>query len=151
MTSQPQHDIAQINTVIAATLDSAEGYHDAAIAAASSRFTRLFQKRAEERRALVPALQAEVVRLGGQPDGAGTLAGAAKRWFLGLKNLMTGNDASIVSEVEAGEDHVKSVYETVMQDPDISDSVRLMVVKAYGTVRADHDQMRNLKLEQQAH
>jgi uncharacterized protein (TIGR02284 family) len=148
MPSQVAHEAVQLYALIAATLDSAEGYADAAKAASSSRFTQLFEKRALERRALVPTLQAAVLHRGGTPDEAGTTMGAAKRWFVSLKNLMGGSEASIVSEVEAGEDHVKGIYEAAMQDKLISEPVRLIVTKAYGTIRADHDQMRNLKLDQ---
>lgn len=150
MQSQAEHDAVQINSLIAATLDSAEGYYAAAEAAKSSRFTHLFQTRARERRALVLTLQAEVLRLGGKPDDAGTVLGAAKRWFVSLKNIMAGSDASIVTEVEAGEDHVKGVFEAVMQDQRVSEAVRVVVTTAYGAIRADHDQMLNLKLDQKA-
>jgi uncharacterized protein (TIGR02284 family) len=47
---------------------------------------------------------------GGDPEKSRTTLGATKRWFDNLKHKMTGTDASVIAEVEAGEDHVKEVY-----------------------------------------
>ena len=44
---------------------------------------------------------------GGDPEETGTTLGAAKRWFDGLKQKMTGDDASIICAVDAAEDHMK--------------------------------------------
>ena len=79
-------------------------------------------------------LQARVKGHGGDAEKSGTTLGGAKRWFDNLKHKMTGTDASIIAEVEAGEDHVKEVYQKVILDVELSDPIR-----------AAHDQKRDLK------
>lgn len=150
MSTQTEHETKQINRLIEATLDSADGYRDASAAASSSRFSALFEKRAVERRALVPMMQLEIRRIGGKPEEGGTILGAAQRWFAALKNSMGGSDSTIVNEVEAAEDHLKNLFETVMADAALSTEVREMITRTYGTIRADHDQIRDIKLAQDA-
>jgi uncharacterized protein (TIGR02284 family) len=101
MASGNDHDVAQLNSLIEATLDSAQGYQDAAEGAKASRFSKLFIQRAAQRHEIARRLQARVKANGGDPEETGTTLGAAKRWFDGLKQKMAGDDASIISEVEA--------------------------------------------------
>ncbi len=145
MPTQSEHDIQELNRLIEATLDSAAGYHDASAAATGSAYADLFRRRAGERNQVVLTLQTEVQRLGGTAEDDGTILAAAERWFARLKNTVVGNDASVVAEVEAGEDHVKAVFEDVLKDTGISTRARVLVTAAYRTITADHDQMRDLK------
>ena len=140
------HDISTLNSLIATTLDSVEGYQEAAKNNESHRFTGLFTARASERRQVASDLQAEVTRVGGTPADGGTALGGAHRMFLNLKSLITGNDdQAIVNEVEAGEDHIKAKFEAAMKDDGVSPVSRLTIEKAFTSVRAGHDQMRDLK------
>ena len=150
MTPQSEHDIEQLNRLIEATLDSAEGYRDATKASTISRFSPLFTARAGERQTIVAQLQAEVRRLGGTPEQDGTMLGAAQRWFNTLKNSVVGSEASVIAEVEAGEDHVKEVYEAALADGKLSADIRTKIQAAFVSIKAGHDQMRDLKKAQQA-
>jgi uncharacterized protein (TIGR02284 family) len=145
MSTQTEHDIQQLNSLIEATLDSADGYRDAAKAAGQSQFSILFARRAAERREVVLRLQSEVRRLGGEPERDGTVIAAAHRWFVNLKNTVSGSDDAIVAEVEEAEDHVKEAFETVLRDPRVSVAVRTLIGAAYKAIKADHDQMASLK------
>jgi uncharacterized protein (TIGR02284 family) len=51
----------------------------------------------------------------------------------------------VVSEVEAGEDHIKAKYEKALKDTDLSAGTRSLVQEAYTSVKSGHDQMRDLK------
>lgn len=140
------YDIRTLNGLIATTLDSADGYRAAATDTDSHRFADMFRSRAGEREQVVQQLRAEVTRLGGAPEEDGTLLASAHRAFLNLKAAITGNDdAAVVSTVEDGEDHIKAKYEAAMADEDVSPAVRALIQSAYQSVRAGHDQMRDLK------
>jgi uncharacterized protein (TIGR02284 family) len=65
MASGPGHDIEQLNSLIKITLDSAQGYRDAAEEAGSSRFASLFRDRGIQRHDIAERLQARVKSLGG--------------------------------------------------------------------------------------
>ena len=101
------HDIRTLNGLIATTIDSVDGYQEAAKDSENSRFTPMFTSRAHERRQVASDLQAEVTRLGGNPEDDGTILAGAHRAFVNLKSAVTGkDDKAIVNEVERGEDHI---------------------------------------------
>jgi uncharacterized protein (TIGR02284 family) len=140
------HDIRTLNGLIATTLDSADGYEAAAKDAENGHFTERFSARAFERRQVVKNLQAEVSRLGGNPEDDGTVLAGAHRVFLDLKAAVTGkDDKAIVNEVERGEDHIKSKFESAMQDHELSAPAKAAVEAAWGSVKTGHDEMRDLK------
>lgn len=140
------YDIRTLNGLIATTLDSAEGYRTAIADTESHRFADIFRSRAAERDQVVQQLRGEVSRLGGTPEDSGTLLAGAHRAFLNLKAAITGNDdAAVVSTVEDGEDHIKAKYEAAMADDGVSAPMQAVISTAYQSVRAGHDQMRDLK------
>jgi uncharacterized protein (TIGR02284 family) len=145
MTANNRHSINALNGLVETTLDSAEGYRVASEDTTNPRFKTLFAERAQSRRQIVAALQAEVRSLGGSPQDDGTVLGAAHRVFLNLKNLVDDSDQAIVNEVEAGEDHVKEKYEAVLADDELQRTAREAAHKAYASIKADHDRMRDLK------
>jgi hypothetical protein len=142
--------IKLVNGLVEITIDSADGYEEAAKDAQSSRFKTLFQARAQERRGIVSDLQAEVRRLGGTPDDDGSILAAAHRVFLNVRDALTKGDEAVVKTVEDGEDHIKAKYEKALGDVDIQPETRRAIEAAYAKVKAGHDQMRDIKHAQQA-
>jgi uncharacterized protein (TIGR02284 family) len=145
------HDIRTLNGLIATTIDSVDGYTEAAKDSDSGRFAQMFNDRASERRQVATALQGEVSRLGGNPEDDGTILAGAHRAFLNLKSAVTGkDDKAIVNEVERGEDHIKAKFEEALADTEISAQVKAAIQQAYGSVKTGHDQMRDLKHSMEA-
>lgn len=143
--SDTHNDISTLNSLIATTIDSVDGYTEAA-KASEGRFSALFTSRAAERRKVATQLQQQVTSLGGEPEDDGTALAGAHRVFLNLKSMVTGHDEkAIINEVEAGEDHIKAKYEDAIRDTDLSPSVRAIIEQAYVSVKEGHDQMRDLK------
>ena len=141
-----QHDLEILNGLIEVTLDSAHGYDDASRDTKNPHFKTLFGKRAIERKQVTAELQTEVRRLlGGKPAHAGTTAGKAHRVFMNLKAAITGSDAGIVNSVESAEDHIKAEYEKALVDDQLSRPALDLIQRAYVSVKAGHDQMRDLK------
>lgn len=140
------HDIRTLNGLIATTIDSIDGYTEAAKDAENGRFTAMFTSRATERRAAATQLQSVVSRLGGNPEDDGTVLAGAHRVFLDLKAAVTGrDDKAIVNEVERGEDHIKAKFEDALKDQDLSPETRAAIQDAWTSVKAGHDEMSNLK------
>jgi uncharacterized protein (TIGR02284 family) len=149
-TVNDQH-IKVLNSLIETTLDSGHGYREAAKDAKNPRFKSLFEKRSMERNQLTAELQAEVRGLGGKPEDDGSMLASAHRVFLNLKNTVTGSDETVVNEVEAGEDHIKAKFEKALQQENLPAPVKIVVTKVYSVIKADHDQMRDLKHDLKAH
>lgn len=144
------NDISTLNSLAASVIDSVDGYNESS-QGASERFASLFTSRATERREVLRQLQAEVSRLGGNPEDDGTLLAGAHRAFIDLKSAVTGrDDKAIIDEVERGEDHLKGKFDDALKDATLSPTVRTVVEAAYASVRAGHDQIRDLKQSMQA-
>lgn len=143
--SSNDHDIRLLNGLIETVIDSADGYQNAASASDASRFTEIFQRRGAERQRLTSELQAQVRALGGTPEDDGTLLASAHRMFTNLRNTASGGDKSVIDDVEAGEDHIKAKFEDAIEDRDVSPATAAVIARAYETVKAGHDEIRDLK------
>jgi len=140
------HDITTLNSLIATTIDSVDGYSEAAKANKSGQFAALFTSGANERRNVATRLQQHVTSLGGDPTDDGTVLAGAHRVFLNLKAMVTGHDyKAIINEVEAGEDHIKAKFEDALGDTQLSPEVMDLIEDCYLSVKAGHDEMRDLK------
>ena len=139
-------DVTTLNSLIATTIDSINGYQESADAVENPQFRELFQELARDRQQVLPQLQAAVARMGGNPEDDGTALAAAHRTFVDLKSAVTGrDDKAVINEVERGEDHIKDKYESALNDGDLSGECRQVVQQAYDSVRRGHDRVRDLK------
>jgi uncharacterized protein (TIGR02284 family) len=141
-----EHDIKTLNSLIETTLDSADGYAEAAKDAKSEPLVSLFRARSGERRTAASTLQNCVRSLGGKPEDDGTVLASAHRMFVNLRTSLTKADnKAVVDEVERGEDHIKSKFEDAMKDDEISPHALSVIADVYTSVRSGHDQMRDIK------
>ncbi len=144
--TETTHEIRTLNSLIATTIDSIDGYEESAKAIDSGRFAEQFQARANERRQIVGQLRGEVSRLGGNPEDDGTFLAGAHRAFLNLKaTVATLDDQAVIAEVERGEDHIKTKFEEALQDDKLAPETRSVIESAFQSVKAGHDQISDLK------
>ena len=140
------HDIRVLNSLIVTTIDSVNGYREAANNATAGQFRSIFMARADERDEVVRDLQAHVRDLGGTPDDDGSTLAGAHRFFLDIRDALTGkDDQAVIAEVERGEDHIKHKYEAALADTELSPHCRDVVQRCFRSVKEGHDQMRDLK------
>jgi uncharacterized protein (TIGR02284 family) len=143
---QNNHDIKTLNGLIETTLDSADGYAEAAKDAKSPSLISLFRERSVERKQVASTLQQRVLLLGAEPEKDGTVLASAHRVFVNLRASLTSNDnKAVVDEVERGEDHIKAKFEDAMKDQDVSPDTKAVISDVYASVRNGHDQMRDIK------
>lgn len=145
MSNAKRHDVHVLNGLIGATLDSADGYRDAAGGTADPGHRALFERRADERRALADELAAAVRQLGGEPHADGSILAKAQRAFADVKHALLRDELSVVEAVEAAEDQVKARFEKALDDPALSATTRETLRRAWAGIRDGHDQMRDLK------
>lgn len=143
-----ESDIDILNGLIETTIDSADGYAQAAETAteagSNADLVTMFHRFGSERQTAVAALRAQVVVLGGTPEDDGSLLAGAHRSFLQLKSLFGSSRERIIEEVESGEDQIKHKYEDAMKQ-DLSPATHSVISKAYETVRQGHDTVRDMK------
>lgn len=81
---------------------------------------------------------------GDDVDESGSVAAKAHRGWVGLKDALTGDDASAVLKAASdGEDHAVSEYEKAL-DQDLSDGFRQVVSRQHGEVKAARDEIKGL-------
>ncbi|MGZ9114347.1 MAG: PA2169 family four-helix-bundle protein [Brevundimonas sp.] len=145
MSSPNHHDIHVLNSLIETTIDSADGYREAAKETEKPTFKALFEARSFERQQVAADLQGAVRTLGGDPEDDGTILAKAHRAFLDVKHALLRDEQAVVNSVENGEDFIKNKFETALEDSGVSATTRETIRRAYGTVKDGHDQMRDLK------
>jgi uncharacterized protein (TIGR02284 family) len=137
-------DISVLNSLIETTIDSADGYEQAASTAPDEQLAQLFRRFASERRSVVADLRSHVVRLGGTPEDDGSLLAGAHRMFLNLRSAFDSDTRTAVNEVERGEDFIKEKYEQALK-AELTPDVRQAVQRAYESVRSGHDTISDMK------
>lgn len=148
--SDRDHQIHVLNGLIETTIDSVDGYAEAAKDAENQQFRDMFLTRAAERRQVTTRLRDAVRREGGEPADDGTVLASAHRVFVGLRSSMGRGDKALVEEVERGEDHIKAKYDDALKDAELSPAARETIQQAYASIRQGHDQMSAIKHAMQA-
>ena len=144
--AEHSESITTLNTLIATTIDSVNGYEDSAQNIDNERFREIFRQRANDRQKVVEELRSEVRRLGGNPEDDGSFLGKAHQRFEDLKAAITGRDEkSIINEVERGEDYLKEKWQAALQSGDLDGQTHDLVERCYQSVKAGHDHMSQLK------
>lgn len=75
----------------------------------------------------------------------GSMTGTMHRGWIGLKDALTGDDASaVLGAAETGEDHAVSEYEQALE-MELPTEVRTVIERQASEVRRAHDEVRNLR------
>lgn len=137
--------VSVLNSLIETCKDGEKGFKDAAEGLKSADIKARFLEYSRERAQMAAELQAEVRRLGGDPDKGGSMSGSIHRGWIDLKAALTGHDDhAIVSEAERGEDVAKAAYETALKGT-LPVSARTLVELQAAKVRRVHDAVRDLR------
>ena len=142
-----QHDkaISVLNNLIQTCKDGELGFKTAAEGLKNPAIKSKFLEYSRQRGEMVRDLQAEVRRLGGDPEKAGSVSGSVHRGWLDIKSAITGkDDHAIVAEAERGEDVAKSAYENALTEV-LPVSAQTLVQQQSVKVRQAHDAVRDLR------
>ncbi len=109
----------------------------------ASRFTAFSSERAQ----FAAELRSLASAYGDQIEEEGSVAAAAHRGWMAVKDALNGSSPSGVLDVaEQGEDHAVSEYRKAL-DEDISPELRSMVERQFQSVQATHDEVKTLRNE----
>jgi uncharacterized protein (TIGR02284 family) len=145
---QNDNAVSVLNNLIETCKDGENGFKSAAEALKSPAIKAKFSAYAAERGQMGRDLQAEVRRLGGDPEKSGSTAGAMHRGWLDLKAVLTGHDDhAIVAEAERGEDVAKTAFEGALKES-LPASARALVQEFAAKVRRAHDDVRSIRDQQ---
>jgi uncharacterized protein (TIGR02284 family) len=140
-----ERTISTLNGLIETLKDGEQGFKTAAEAVQDPHLKSLFLQYSRQRSEMTRELQSEVRRLGGDPEKAGSMAGAAHRGWINIKSVVTGkDDASIIAEAERGEDSAKKMYEQALTEPLLPQTLALVREQSM-KIHDAHDRVRALE------
>nr|WP_313040325.1 PA2169 family four-helix-bundle protein [Brevundimonas diminuta] len=139
------HDIKILNGLVEGLIDSADGYHQAAVETGDDAYRAWFEARAAERRRLAETFKAAVRDRGGAPEEDASILAKAQRAFMDVKHALLRNDASVLGTVETGEEQLTARFERALADEGLSATTKETLRRAYDEVRAGRGQLSALK------
>jgi uncharacterized protein (TIGR02284 family) len=136
--------VSTLNNLIETLKDGKNGFEAAAADVKDPGVKSTFQQLATERGRLAGELQAEVRKLGGDPETTGSAAAAAHRGWMNLKSALGGGEKAILSEAERGEDVAVKSFENAIKE-NLPADVASVVQRQYGQVKQAHDRVRDMR------
>lgn len=135
MATQHEKAISTLNHLIETSKDGIDGFRSAAAAVKNADAQQLFTSRVPIIEHALVELQAEVRRLGGDPETSGSTAAAVHRGWLNLRAAITGKDeAAVITECLRGEELAVKRFEDAL-DEELPFETRELVERQYrGTV-----------------
>jgi len=137
--------ISTLNNLVETCKDGENGYRTAADGVKNSELTTLFNTYAQQRARFASELQAEVRRLGGDPEQTGSVAASLHRGWINIKSVVTGADeAAVIAECESGEDSAVANYQGALK-ANLPADAQSVVQRQYTEVKEAHDKIRDMK------
>jgi uncharacterized protein (TIGR02284 family) len=134
-----------LNDLIETCRDGQNGFKEAAENAKSPDLKNFFREAATERAQFVNDLQVEVRKLGGEPEKAGSTAGALHRAWIDIKGTLTGkDDHAILSECERGEDSAVEAYRDALKLA-LPTTINQTVERQFQIIKQVHDRVRQMR------
>lgn len=142
--------ISTLNNLIETCKDGENGFRTAAEGVDNSELKTLFNTYAQQRAQFAAELQAEVRRLGGDPEKTGSVAASLHRGWIDIKSAVTGgSEASIIAECERGEDSAVKNYEEAQRE-NLPGDLQAIIQRQYAQVKEAHDRIRALERASEA-
>jgi uncharacterized protein (TIGR02284 family) len=136
--------VSTLNNLIETLKDGKNGFETAASDVSDANVKQAFTEFAQQRARLAGELQAEVRKLGGDPETSGSAAAAAHRGWINIKSALGGGEKAILSEAERGEDVAVKSFEKALNE-NLPADVAGVVRRQYGEVKQAHDRVRDLR------
>ena len=137
--------IAILNGLVETCKDGEKGFRTAAEGITNGDLATLFTNYSEQRASFAAELQAEVRRLGGDPETGGSAIGAVHRGWIDIKSAVAGKEeAAVMAEAERGDDHAVREYRQALEK-NLPTGVQTIVENQYIHVRDAHDHVRALE------
>ena len=137
--------LSGLKSLVKINLDSSKGFEAAAEKVENAQIASLFRECGSERSNNASTL-AEYVQINDQeaPE-SGSVAGTLHRWWLNIRGKVTSeNEYQVLAEAERGEDHIKKMYEDVL-NATAGSPLNGVLQKQYAGVKATHDKVRDMR------
>ena len=143
-----EETIAELNGLIETCKNGEFGYRAAAADVRNTELETVFTRYSKQRGQFAKSLQAEVERLGGNPEQSGSVGGTLARGWMDLKSaLSSGSGAAIIASCESAELAAMAAFDWAV-NLDITGQTRVLVEKQAKAVRETHARLVRLKAEE---
>ncbi len=137
--------VSVLSDLIQTCKDGEEGFRLAAEAAGNSEWKTLFSNYSRQRGQFAAELQAEVRRMGAEPEKDTSVSATLHRGWMNIKKAISGNDdKAIVAEAERGEDVAVATFKDAVEK-DLPSDLRIVAERQYRQVLEAHDRVRALE------
>ena len=136
--------VSTLNELIETLKDGKDGFQNAAESVKDAKVKSAFQELSQQRSRFAGELQAEVQRLGGEPEKTGSTAAAVHRGWINFKSALGGGEKSILNEAERGEDSAVKSFEKAL-NANLPADVAGVVRRQFGEVKQAHDKVRGMR------
>ena len=135
-----------LNALIETSRDAQNGFHAAAEVVDDPSLKRLFAAYAQQRGEFAHELEGEIRRMGGVPQGSGSVAGTLHRAVLNIRAAVSGRDErAVIDEAERGETAAVRAYETELRRSELPADIRAVIARQAARVKEAHARLRDLK------
>ena len=141
-TVEALNDLTEINN------DRADGFDKASkdLSEENIDLKATFEKLSSDSRKNVNELAGLVCRNGENPDTGNTVLGTLHRAWIDIKASFGGDDRhSILAECERGEDAIKKAYKEALQENELGENVRSVLLSQQEGINASHDAIKALR------
>ena len=137
--------IATLNDLIETCKDGEQGFKIAAENVQDKELQALFESYSRQRAQCAAILQGQVLRLGGDPEKRGSVAGAMHRGWINIRSAVSSRKPEdILAECERGEEvAVKNFQDALALD--LPDDLRAIIEQQCDQVEAAFDRIRMLE------
>jgi uncharacterized protein (TIGR02284 family) len=140
-----EETIIELNGLIQTCRDGELGYGAAATDVRNTELETVFTGYSKQRGQFVRNLQAEVKRLGGDPERSGSAGGTLLRGWLDLKSSLTqGSGAAVIAACETGEEVAVAAFDWAA-NLDISGQTRALVESLGKSIKEAQSRLLRLK------
>jgi uncharacterized protein (TIGR02284 family) len=138
-TTAPPGVIDALNSLLTGSRDGAHNFRDAAEAVRRADLKAELTAFAGEVDRHAAEFEAEIRRLGGDPESGGKLAAKARRAVQNVAGAVSGRDDSVIlMEVESGLDQAERDYALALREP-LAGETRALVERNWQTMQRQHN------------
>ncbi|GJG86517.1 hypothetical protein tb265_16980 [Gemmatimonadetes bacterium T265] len=141
MASQDSGAVDALNELLTGSRDGAQNYRDAAESVRRADIKAALGEFANETATQAAEFEAEIRRLGADPESGGKFEAKARRALQNVKSAVSGqDDSATLSEVESGLDQAERNYALALREA-LAPETRAVVERNWAVIQRHHNQV----------
>lgn len=140
-----KENINNIQNLLVRVIDSAEGYSECAEEAKNTRFEKLFEGKAQERREFAVEIRNYLREHDKDVENDSSLLAGAHRLYVDLKSKISNDDEGVLEEIIRGESKLVETYEDTIPGIDPQYSILQTLKRQLSKVSQDLNEAKTME------